>query len=304
VFFDRNVTGAQAMFDQLEADISAAGWSITWNANQNQFAATSPTGRVAAFELTFAPGDTHVATLDYVAAVGIDQSATTVSGHTNASPPQVMCLDKDLGMRYWLSVTDDRIVMMMKLSATYQPLYVGGFIPASSASQYPHPLFVGGGKRGVDDWRNYERSFIFTYASNTDYACSAMLLPDGQWQWVVDYRTSPQRYMLDCFTETESLCGGRYNTTYYKGKTELSDYLKKCLGGGFTLYRPKLQMAWYPYDAAHGGGVLYGELNGWWRITGKNNVPENTLDYDGMNLIVCQNGTHTTENDFMAMEMI
>jgi hypothetical protein len=45
---------------------------------------------------------------------------------------------------YWFIVSGRRIIVITKISTTYQMAYLGFFLPFASPNQYPYPLAVGG----------------------------------------------------------------------------------------------------------------------------------------------------------------
>lgn len=51
---------------------------------------------------------------------------------------------------YWFIVTGRRIIVIAKVSTTYQACYLGFYLPFASPNQYPYPLAIGGSFIGSD----------------------------------------------------------------------------------------------------------------------------------------------------------
>jgi len=91
-------------------------------------------------------------------------------------------------------------------------------------------------------------------------------------------------------------------SNYAFDRTRFHGYLERCLGGGHHISR--LILRYTPPQYSYTQGAMYGALDGFMKVAGINQVPENHLVFGGLNYITIQSGLNTTANDYWAMEKV
>lgn len=172
----------------------------------------------------------------------------------------------NLRIDYWLAVNPQRIIFGLKVGTpVYEHGYAGKFMPYARPTQYPYPMFVGGMLVGNTATRYSETTHSFPYYGNK--ASARMRFVDGLWKQPEAWPTN-NSYLMSTNMPRDS------NSNYALMPVILNDSI----------------------------GV-YGELDGVYRISGFNNVVENTLTIGGITYVVLQDVYRTSFNNYIALRM-
>lgn len=167
---------------------------------------------------------------------------------------------------YWVTVNDRRIALALKVGT---PVYVSGYygfmLPYATPLQFPYPIVCAGMFSGAPATR-FSADQTMPYKGNR----SNMLM----------------RFVSGSYVQPHVWPWG--NTV-----TDLN-YQIRPTGGSYKLF---------PMVLHDNSGNVYGELDGTYRITGFDNVVENTLTIDGAEYVVIQDWTRTGFNDYYALRL-
>jgi len=202
-------------------------------------------------------------------------------------------------MPFWFCANGRRVVIVAKVSTTYQSAYLGFINAYASPTQFPYPLAIGGSMcwgsyiPAVNDprWRwsysgNEMHAFPISYnASGADNAAEMRLrAPDGTWKG----------FDFNSFNGTGA--GGKIWP--YVG---IMNNLRANLDGSYFLM--PILLTYDDSGTALNMRNTYGELDGVAGITGYNQVSENTGTINGLQWLVVQDTFRTTTTDYFALKL-
>jgi hypothetical protein len=208
-------------------------------------------------------------------------------------------------MPFWFCANGRRVVIVVKVSTTYQSAYLGFINAYASPSQFPYPLAIGGsmswgpilagGTPAVNSprWRwsysgNEMHAFAISYSVNTSVDANAQMrlrTPDGTWKGF-DFNSGNSATPGKLWP----YCGFMNN-------------LRANLDGSYFLMPILLT-----YDDGLGIPAInmrntYGELDGVSALTGYNQVSENTNTINRIQWLVVQDTFRTTTTDYFALKL-
>lgn len=112
---------------------------------------------------------------------------------------------------YWFIVSARRIMVVAKISTTYQMCYAGFYLPYASPGQYPYPLaiggsFIGNGSQLSPRWSGTsgQSSHFWTWLANPT---SSMLIRMPGGYWYGDYNKGTLTPPAGMYPFNQSDCG-------------------------------------------------------------------------------------------------
>lgn len=97
-----------------------------------------------------------------------NQPGALPSGSTDPVAPSMPLWASSIP--YWFIVNERRIIVVAKVSTTFQMCYLGWFLPYASPGQYPYPMLIGGSCGGQGGSRSgvatFNRAFWGPYQAN------------------------------------------------------------------------------------------------------------------------------------------
>ena len=191
-----------------------------------------------------------------------------------------------------------RLILVAKISTTYQLLYLGKILPYGTPAQFPYPVLVAATTdRAATRW------------SNSDTDSSSVLNPgkgvflyttDGGWKRIENrYGANGQgrwqQGLLDIFPTHSNAFGdpGTGNADFNGPQVHPAP------DGTYTL----LPLVPLCRNAEYASLNQYGELDGLFWVTGTGNAAENILSIDGDDHLVIQNIYRTSWTDYGAVRL-
>ncbi|HHK8643138.1 TPA: hypothetical protein ACQYFB_004597 [Vibrio parahaemolyticus] len=207
------------------------------------------------------------------------------NGHSSGDCPRLTLSNEPL--EYWLSISDRRILIVVKVSNFYVSAYLGLLLPFGSPVDYENPIFVGGNRDSESNIDYRLNRWSETDSGNSNFmfgdvssAGSAKVLGvDGKWQ---DVTTSS----ADASVFPYKIDNG------HGGVSELG----KTLDGKY----PLIQCLVFSKEEDGGRGSWLGALEGVFATSSENNFNENTIDDAYVSFC---NVFRSSAGEFFAMEM-
>lgn len=178
---------------------------------------------------------------------------------------------------YWMVATPRRIIVVAKVSTTYQMAYLGLLTPPATDAQYPYPLFIGG--------TYYGKAFNYSYAHQNSfwasgfYQCARLSMPGGVWGSV---NTSASQ----AANPTVSVVSANFNDRNVLLTAPDGSYLME-------------QM----YLTEVSNSSIMGALEGLFRVSGYNNSAENIITAGGVNYMVFPDVSKSSYGDYCALRL-
>ncbi|MCA1806445.1 MAG: hypothetical protein LC687_01065 [Actinobacteria bacterium] len=190
---------------------------------------------------------------------------------------------------YWFIANGQRIIVISKVSTTYQSMYIGKFFPYGTPNQYPYPVFFGGMTNyHLDRFSGTDLSFFPSGLASENYA----FMPSGVlYNSTTSYPGSTTFSIFPFFLS-------RMGTTSTFAEVAPFD------SGDVVLMQSVLffggnNAATTPLEAA-----MLGELDGIFWINGINQSSESIVTYGGYDHLVFQDGGKTGVNDYAAVRLV
>ncbi|MDR2550022.1 MAG: hypothetical protein LBD10_07495 [Desulfobulbus sp.] len=184
---------------------------------------------------------------------------------------------------YWMVATPRRIILVAKVSTTYQHVHLGLLTVPATEAQYPYPLFIGGGKGSSNDSplrMNYSGSLGSYWSSyGSGNASGRLAYPGGSWG------------VMSGGNNNDSIPAVATMTFNEPNRNAMLTALD-----GSYLTEPIYVVS------TNNTGVL-GTFDGLYRVTGYNNSSENIVTVNGVNHMVFQDGSRTGYGDYCALRM-
>jgi hypothetical protein len=222
-------------------------------------------------------------------------------------------------MPYWISANGRSIKLAVKVSTSYEGMYLGFMLPYATPGQFPYPLVIGGSLMPQDtargaEWRysyaNY-RHGVFPgpaaeFGPSTDNRSATLYLRDTSGEWRFFGNRPDGSQTADGVAGMNANQGGLFNPSgsvrsvwphcmndqVGQGKRAYRD----CLGGGYVLQPCVLLQRSPTFD-------LFGELDGVYAISGYDNAPENTTTFGGKTHVIFGNAYRTTPHEYWALKL-
>ncbi|PHR68507.1 hypothetical protein [Alcanivorax sp.] len=218
------------------------------------------------------------------------------NGQPGTSPNANLLLWAD-AIPYWLVANGQRLILVAKISTTYQLLYLGKILPYGTPAQFPYPVLVAATTdRASTRW------------SAADADTSSILNPgrgaflyttDGGWKRIQNrYRSSSGAWetdFFDIFPTHQYGFGSRDGASHeFQGPQ-----IHPAPDGSYTL----LPLVPLCRNASYASLNQYGELDGLFWVTGTGNAAENILSIEGEDHLVVQNIYRTNWTEYGAMRL-
>lgn len=210
-----------------------------------------------------------------------------------SSPPNTVYLPIwNDAMPFWAVANGQRLGLVVKVSASYQSGYLGKIFPYGTPAQYPYPVLCAGMSIGKSKWSDAvsENSFFALPEYNTNsssfvVSSSAYLrTPYGRWNGL--------------FHSSSNLINGvRCHPYYSYGDTTGGPRYGRTVDNDYVL----LPIVLHSNYASQSG--MYGEVDGFYWVSGEGNASENIVTVGGVQHLVFQNNVFTSNNDYMAMRL-
>jgi hypothetical protein len=192
------------------------------------------------------------------------------------SPRSTACAH-NISIAYWLSVNEQRVNCVMKVGTpVYEMFSVGKFFPYAFPSQYPQPLMVCGTIAGTSTLRFSDTSAAHTVGLKGNLSQFRTFLNDGTWN--------------------QSLC---FPYSLPTAEAMLYNGMRPAGAGTATYTYPLLPIEIYTLTPSN----VYGRLDGFFWITGFDNVTENTVTISGKTFVIFQDVFRNGFGDYYAMEL-
>jgi hypothetical protein len=199
---------------------------------------------------------------------------------------------------YWFVVNARRIIVVAKVSTTYQALYMGFFLPYATPSQYPYPLLIAGSSinnggqplyNSVNGTANNLWGSTFNTISNSSRYPLCYRTPGGVWS-VLDHGAA-------------SNSGINQNVQNIRGlrpwvDTDL-DLQRATIDGSGVLIPVEIQHRLSAVDRGR-----FGELEGVYGIPGFGQAPESIITYGGNDHLVVPNVFRSGLTDLAAIKLV
>lgn len=222
----------------------------------------------------------------WLAGNGVDQPGAMTT------PPLMPLWDG--AIPYWFVGNGRRLVVVAKVSSSYEAAYLGLILPYGSPGQYPYPLCVGGSMTGYVTRRFSETSqdhshFVDPRAGfdieDDAYTRTALRLLHGQWLAVANREADSS---LDTRRGTHPYCTG--GSVY--GWTQIREQID----GGSTLF-PIQIFSRQPEKN------VFGQLDGCFAVSGHGLGAEDVLTIGSVDHLVVQNVTRSGRADYWALAL-
>lgn len=186
---------------------------------------------------------------------------------------------------YWFIANGQRVIIIAKVSTSYELAYLGKFLPYATPGQYPYPVAIGGsgydGDRRFSDNSYYHTAFF-------DPSNLQVCAPDNSWQLFQNWNNGGSSYPPPYNLVTPWL--------YYNTNDRLS-WMSANLDGGYPILPARLEQNSPSIN-------LLGEFDGVGFVSGNSNSSESTVN-DGTNTwTVFQNTFRTSADNFCAVKMV
>lgn len=206
---------------------------------------------------------------------------------------------------YWAVCNGQRLVVVCNIQNTDVTFYIGKFLPYSTPSQYPYPLVVAAMFNSIgvsNNWR-YSSTAINYFCPYKGYRYNAgwnstIAIRDisNTWQWVScwpyingDVNSLSSSYIqLRNTNNSDGTASGDYGL-YPIILTEATQYGLDNLASMVS--------------GSVGGGNVYGELDGVFKISGYNNATQNIVTINSVPYLVFRDRTLTSINDYFALRL-
>lgn len=237
--------------------------------------------------------------LEYFSDVGSDLYSWDVAsflGYTTGNsfdeqPGRIVTRDAFLplwlsNIPYWFIANGQRVVVIAKVSTTYQSMYLGKFLPYGTPGQYPYPVFWGAMNNvSTNKYSSTLASQRFFPAGFTN--STYLYLPSG----TIAPVSSGVSSGIGTF-QIWPFGTARASTTNVFGKMAPFD------GGDVTLLPAIIR-----YGDQLNERALLGELDGIFYIHGTGQSSESIVTVDSVDYLVFQDGALSDRNNFAAVRL-
>lgn len=190
---------------------------------------------------------------------------------------------------YWFIANGQRIIIISKVSTTYQSMYIGKFFPYGTPNQYPYPVFFGGMTNNISErFSDAGPRFFPSGLSNENY----LYMPSG-----VLYSSTTGYPMSTTFSIFPFFLSRKGTTTTF---AEVAPFDS----GDVILMQSVLFFGGNNAVSTPTEAAMLGELDGIFWINGVNQSSESIVTYGGYDHLVFQDGGNTGVNDYAAVRLV
>ena len=178
---------------------------------------------------------------------------------------------------YWMVATPRRIIVVAKVSNTYQMAYLGLLTPPATDAQYPYPLLVAGTYYGKA--YNYSNPSQNSFWNTGSYQCARISMPGGVWGSISSNASTASNPTVEAVSANFSSRNAMLTAPD-------GSYLMEQL-----------------YLAEKYNTSILGALEGLFRVSGYNNSAENIITAEGVNYMVFPDVAKSSYGDYCAMRL-
>lgn len=193
-------------------------------------------------------------------------------------------------MPYWFIANAQRVMIVSKVSTTYQASYSGKFLPQGTPGEYPQPYYLAA---PVESATRRWSTIIESDRNFFDPGAAALIgLPGAIWRNIQNFTESSGENTVDNTNYVwpfSSPVGGNSPLTRYRE-------LRENLDGSYPLWPLIL-------NGEDPANDVYGELDGAFAVTGFNNASENIVEIGGDDYLVVQNMHRTARMYYAALKL-
>jgi hypothetical protein len=198
---------------------------------------------------------------------------------------------------YWFIVSSRRIIVVAKISTTYQMAYLGFYLPYASPGQYPYPMMVGGSQHKTD-------VTSIPRFSNATSAASAFWRGRASGPSTVYRRMNGGTWFRSVNSMATATSSGSAANNFTTGIFPFNNALKwsvdnitQALDGSAVL--TPLQFV----DASGTEVGWVGEIDGVFHVSGNGHAAEDIITVDGDDYLVVQDVFRTGVSDYCAVRL-
>lgn len=197
---------------------------------------------------------------------------------------------------YWFIVNSRRIIVVAKISTTYQMCYAGFFLPFASPGQFPYPMMVGGSAAKSSTTTKPRFSVATSKASMfwTGREASPSTInirsTDGSWYSIANgYQTG---------TFLGDISGTGMYPYYFQGVPIVGSVMRQAMDGDAVL-TPIM-----PCRSGTGLKGYLGEIDGMFHVSGNTHASEDIITIDGDDHLVVQDVFRTAVENYCAVKLV
>jgi hypothetical protein len=207
---------------------------------------------------------------------GFLESASFVT-QPGISPRCSVC-GHNISITYWLSVNAQRINCVMKVGTpVYEMFSIGKFFPYAFPSDYAQPLIAIGMMEGSSAAIRYsDTTTNHSMGLRGNSGMLQMFRQDGSW--------------------VKALCSP---WSFASNNIKLATQIKPAGTSTANYVYPIIPIELYQTSPSN----IYGKIDGFYWITGFDNITENTVSVGGRNFVIIQDAFRTDFDDYFAMEL-
>lgn len=226
--------------------------------------------------------------------------------HQPGASPDAFLYLWNAAIPYWFIANGQRVIVAAQVSAEYESMYLGKFLPDATPGQYPYPLFIGGGgadatplggTQGNDATAaNLAHSDVSNFhAAFFDPACAFICDLNGVWQvfnhWNNggDGHATSSTNQINPYADNGSSAAGQATTP---GGMK---WMTTNLDGSYPLLPVRLEQV-------NPSPNLLGTLDGVFATTGDGNSPGSTLTVGSDTYYCFQDTFRSARQNFVALK--
>jgi len=193
-------------------------------------------------------------------------------------------------MPYWFVANAQRLMIVSKVSTTYQSSYVGKFLPQGTPGEYPQPYYLAA---PVDAPTVRWSTISESHRNFWDPGIAAIMsLPGAIWRQVINFFEASGENGADA---TNYVWPFNSNVNSFNSLVRYREF-RDNVDGSYSLW-PLLLLGENP-DID-----IYGELDGAFAVSGFNNASENVVEIGGDDYLVVQNMHRTARFYYAAIKL-
>ena len=193
-------------------------------------------------------------------------------------------------MPFWFIANAQRVMLVAKVSTTYQASHAGKFLPQGTPGEYPQPYYLAA---PVETATRRWSTIVEGDRNFWDPGGAAVIgLPGAIWRNIENFREAGGESGTD---------GTNYVWPFYSpvgSSAIITRYreLRENLDGSYSLWPLVLNGEDPDLD-------IYGEIDGAFAVSGFNNATENTVEIGGDDYLVVQNMHRTARMYYAALKL-